>query len=97
MASKLTKNARGKDCQVNLYPYCNGGGETTVFAHANSEDKGWGLKSPDFWGAFCCSDCHDVIDGRRKTDISSEEITACFVRGIYRTLKIQIEDGLIKI
>jgi hypothetical protein len=97
MPSKLTKNARGKDCTVNLYPYCNSNPETVIFAHAPSEDKGMGRKSPDWWGAFCCSTCHDIFDGRMQTELSSEEIKDCFTRGIYRTLKIQIDEGKIKI
>jgi sugar (pentulose or hexulose) kinase len=69
--------------------------ETVVFAHAPSEDKGWSKKSPDWWGADCCSACHDVIDGRRKTELPSSEIYSCQIRGVYRTIKRRIEQGLI--
>lgn len=95
--TKLRKAARGKECTVKIHPYCNMNPETTVLAHAPCEDKGWAKKSPDYWAAFCCSDCHDIIDGRRPVDISPFEIHKCFMRGVYRTLKIQIEEGLIKI
>lgn len=97
MTSKLTKAARGQECTVQIHPYCNMNPETTVFAHAPSEDKGWAKKSPDWWGADCCSDCHDIIDGRRKVDIPVGEIYNCFMRGVYRTIKRRIEKGLIKI
>ena len=95
---KITKHARGQECQIRLYPYCNGNPETTVFCHAWCEDKGVGIKSPDYWGAFGCSTCHDIIDGRmRVDDISMPEIHKAHVNGIYRTWKILIDDEVIKI
>ena len=97
MPSKLTKAARGQDCTIQLHPYCNENPETVVFCHAPSEDKGMGIKSPDWWGAFGCSACHDVVDGRMRTDIPADDVDRSFMRGVYRTLKIQIEQGLIKI
>lgn len=93
MASILTKAARGKGCTIQLHPYCNSNPETTVFCHAPSSRKGWGIKSPDWWGAFGCSDCHDIVDGRRKVDIPKAEIDRCFTRGIFQTMAIQIESG----
>lgn len=95
--SKLTKAARGQGCTVQLHPYCNGNPETTVLAHIGSERKGMGIKSPDYFGVFACSDCHDIIDKRRRVDIPEEEILKCTLRGLYRTLSIQIEMGNIKI
>jgi len=71
--------------------------ETTVLAHAPCEDKGMARKSPDWWGADSCSTCHDIIDGRKKVDVSNEEIKDCHIRGVYRTIKRRIEQGLIKI
>ena len=97
MPSKLTKAARGQECTVQIHPYCNFNPETTVFAHAPSEDKGWSKKSPDWWGADCCSDCHDIIDGRRRVDIPDSELQQCFIRGVYRTIKRRIEQGLIHV
>lgn len=94
-SKKLRDGAKGEQCTVQLHPYCNMDPSTTVFAHANCEDKGIGFKSPDWWGAYACSDCHDVLDGRKKTDIDKHEIDECFVRGIYRTLKRRIDQDLI--
>ena len=95
--SKLTKAARGQECTIQLYPYCNGNPETTVLAHAPCEDKGMSLKSPDWWGADACSTCHDIIDGRMKTDIPREEVYEAHIRGVYRTQRRRIEQGVIKI
>jgi len=95
--SALTKAARGQECTIQIYPYCNGDPETTVFAHAPSEHKGMGLKSPDFWGADACSVCHDIVDGRRNTDIPADEIYRLHIRGVFRTIISRIEKGLIKV
>ena len=53
------------------------------------------LKSPDYFAVYGCSTCHDVIDGRAKTDLSKEEILKCQMRGLERTWKIMIDEGLI--
>lgn len=96
--SKLTDASRGQECTLQIHPYCDWNTETTVFAHANSEDKGIGNKSPDWWGADSCNACHAVVDGRTRTDLSETEILRCVLRGIYRTLRRRIRDqGLIKV
>ncbi len=96
-SKKLTDSARGEECTIQLHPYCNQNPETTVFCHAPSEGKGVGIKSPDWWGAYGCSSCHDIVDMRKRVDvISSQEIKDAHIRGVYRTLKIMIEKGLIK-
>lgn len=97
MPSKFTKSARGEECTLRIYPYCNENPDTTVFAHAPSDDKGMGIKSPDWWGAYSCSDCHDVVDGRRRTEFSIDERNYFHMQGIYRTQKRMIEKGLIKL
>jgi len=96
--SKLTKAARGQECTVRLYPHCNFDISTTVFAHAPSSSKGTSIKSPDWWGADCCSACHDIIDRRKYVDdISDYDLLEAFMRGIFETHHRRIEQGLIKI
>ena len=53
------------------------------------------LKSKDFFAVYGCSSCHDVIDGRTKTDLSKEEILRCQLRALERTWERMIEAGLI--
>lgn len=95
--SKLRTAARGQECTVQLHPYCLWGfTETTVLAHAPSELKGMGNKSPDWWGADACSACHDLVDGRQRVpDLTAEEIYRAHIRGVFRTLQRRIEGGLI--
>lgn len=59
--------ARGRDCTLALPGICNRDPATTVLCHSNrlEDGKGIGLKAPDTEACFGCSDCHDVLDGRR--------------------------------
>lgn len=59
--------ARDRDCTLMLPGVCNRDPATTVLCHSNrlEHGKGIGLKAPDSAACFGCSDCHDVLDGRR--------------------------------
>jgi hypothetical protein len=59
--------ARGRDCTLMLPGVCNRDPATTVLCHSNrlADGKGMALKAPDTEACFGCSDCHDVLDGRR--------------------------------
>ena len=60
--SKITQSAKGEECQVRIPGVCNYDPATVVFAHIGG--GGMGTKQPDTEGAYCCSSCHDVLDGR---------------------------------
>lgn len=90
---KLTRHARMQPCTVRL-PCCNGETDTTVFCHAPSVNRG-GMRDENWWGAFACSSCHDLLDGRTPTDIPLIVIEQAWLRGIHETLRIQFRDGLI--
>jgi len=92
---KLRDFAKGKDCTVQLYPHCSFNTEETVLAHAPCEDKAMSKKSPDWWGAHSCYTCHMILDGQIKADdITQEEKYRCHMRGVYRTQKRIIDEGL---
>ena len=86
---------------MRLFQICNYNPETTVFAHRGS--GGMGMKS--LWGAFACSDCHDVYDGRvpfSAGDISEKgyerglmRIDEAHSRGCFETMEILIRDGVL--
>lgn len=63
----LRKLARGQECCVRL-PGCDGGGETTVLAHLRIRGSGGTGKKPSDmpWGAFCCFNCHRIVDSIAK-------------------------------
>ena len=101
MAINLRKEARGRECQIRIPGVCNGNSETVVLCHLNNKrlfGVGTGQKVPDMFGAWGCSACHDVVDGRRKwtykdTWISEDEIRFTFYEGVFRTMNILLNEG----
>lgn len=81
--------ARNQECQIRIYQVCNYDPETTVWAHYSlCGVSGTGLKAPDLCGAFACSCCHDVIDGRVKSDLTRIQIESHMLHGMVRSLKL---------
>lgn len=95
--SKLREFARGRDCTLRLIPHCNGNPETTILAHLPSPAKGMGLKSPDVCSCLACSSCHDVIDGRQRTDYTRADLAESMLRAHFETLLAMIREGLISV
>lgn len=100
--SKITKSAKGEECQFRIPGVCNRNPETTVFCH-EPNGSGLGMKWPDTEGGYGCSACHDEIDGRTRYKRGSwviygkDEIKIMFYEGARRTRIILLEKGLIKI
>jgi Protein of unknown function (DUF1364) len=94
--SKLTQAARGQDCQVRLPNICNFNPETTVLAHYRLAGTcGTGIKPPDLLGAWACSNCHDVIDGRAHIP-GPFNVKLAHAEGCLRTIYQLIKKGLLK-
>jgi hypothetical protein len=55
------------------------------------------LKNNDLFGAFCCSSCHDAIDGRIKTPFSRDELSLMHYEGMKRTQEYWLNNEMIKI
>ena len=91
--SKLRKSARGQNCTLRLTG-CNYNPETVVLAHIRiNKFCGTGIKPPDYMGCFACSNCHDAIDGRVKSDDTYKDI----LRAQNETLKYWVDNGLVEI
>lgn len=96
--TKIRQSARGQECTLRLFPHCNQRAETVVLCHAPSESSGWAMKSPDHWAAYGCSDCHDIMDGRRhEEDVSELDKLKAWLRGVYLTQQALINEGLMKV
>jgi predicted CxxxxCH...CXXCH cytochrome family protein len=93
---KLRESARGEDCTLRIFPHCNENPETTVLCHLPS-GAGMGQKSPDWYGVYGCSSCHDIIDYRNRQGFSEEEVALFSQVALYRTWERMIDKGLIKI
>lgn len=99
--SKITKSAKGEECQIRIPGICKGNKETVVWCHANGSaaGKGIGMKSYDLLGAYGCQNCHDMYDRRTKPLMmhgSYENIKLMFWEGHARSLVMLIEKGLVK-
>lgn len=93
--TKITKSAKGEECEIRLPGICNFNPETTVYCHIGG--GGMALKANDIHGAYGCSSCHSVLDGGVKSDINKEDLTLYHYDGMVRTQLILLEKGLIKI
>ena len=94
--SKLTKEAKGRECQVRL-PCCNHNPETTVLAHYRLAGTcGVGMKPNDLQGAWACSACHDEID-RRTRLFEHEFVRLAHAEGVIRTIDILVREENIKL
>ena len=84
--------AQGRDCQVRIPGVCNRKSETTVLAHFRLTGiSGLGLKSPDWCGAWACSDCHALVDSSKEPGVQ-----LAFAHGVMRTLRVLFLEGVLK-
>lgn len=91
---KYTKSARGKECQIRL-PGCLFTHDSVVLCHLNG--AGVALKHSNIHGSYGCSNCHDIVDGRKPFDVSQEYILLSHLQGVIRTQVIMIKDGILKL
>lgn len=82
---KRRESAEGEECTLRFFGVCNGRTDTTVYCHSNFlvDGKGTGLKAK--LGCYGCDKCHDVLDGRRRTHLTYEELEAEFLRAVQET------------
>lgn len=95
MSKKITDSARDEDCTVRIPGVCNFNRETTVFAHIPGIRFGHGVGIKTKLGAYACSCCHDVIDGRVKSHFSADGLKLMHYEGVMETLIKLEEKGLI--
>ncbi|EOI1370258.1 DUF1364 domain-containing protein [Serratia ureilytica] len=91
--SKLTKEARGRECQVRILGVCNFNPETTVLAHYRLAGTcGTAIKPDDTQAAWACSACHDEVD-RRTRLIDANDARLMHAEGVMRTQEILRKEG----
>ncbi len=94
---KLRDNAKDKPCMVNL-DCCNGNSATTVLAHIYPKGtNGMGMKGLDLIATWACSSCHDVLDGRVKSNYSREELLSIGFESALKTIEELYHDGMITV
>ena len=90
--SKIRSSARGEDCSLRL-GQCSSN-ETVVLCHIGRL-RGMAIKCGDHFGVYACSNCHDVIDGRVKSQFSKLELQAEKLRALEETQQKLINKGLL--
>lgn len=93
----LRKLARDRPCLVRL-PGCDGGGETTVLAHYRLAGiSGIGIKSPDLLGAWCCYNCHQLVDRHaHMANLTQQDVKIAHLEGVLRTIAALVREGAIE-
>lgn len=90
--SKIRKSARGEECTL-LLGNCSPP-ETVILAHIG-KGRGMGFKCSDHFAVYSCSNCHDIIDGRKKTEYTKGELAEIKIIALERTQKKLIDKGLL--
>lgn len=95
--TNLRDAARGEACEIRSQ-VCNYNTETTVLAHYRLIGvSGMSQKSPDLIGAHACSDCHDLVDGRRHIEgLTRTDVQLLHLQGVVRTQAKLIRRGLLR-
>ena len=95
---KILDYARGQECQIRLPGVCNENPETVVACHIRQYEfgAGIGIKPDDCCVAYCCSSCHDQLDGRTATKFKADWISGQFYKASIRTMRILFRDGVVK-
>jgi hypothetical protein len=94
VSEKIRASAKGEKCTVRQPDCCNFNTETTVFAHLPVGQRGTAIKTPDLFGVYACSNCHDAIDRRSKgTKIAPADL----LRALTETQMRLVEKGLLLI
>lgn len=82
----LRQKARGQQCTMMLEGVCNHDNTTTVGAHVYLPGHGkMGGKTSDLHIAWLCSACHDVLDGRVKSNHDRDFVRARAYEAVLRT------------
>lgn len=90
--TKITKSARGEDCTLMLGE-CSGN-ETVVLCHIG-KNRGMGIKCSDHFAVYACSNCHDIIDGRKRPLYGWEMVDQAKLNALERTQQKLIDKGLL--
>jgi hypothetical protein len=94
---KIRQAAKGESCALLLPGVGQHDPATVVWAHSPflGDGKRMGGKAYEFCGCFACHPCHDILDGRVKTDLERESLRAHFNEAMKQSL-IRLWNGGIK-
>lgn len=93
----LRRYAQGKPCTIRVPAECSFDPSTSVLAHIRLAGiTGGGQKAPDLLAAIACGICHDLVDGRRKSQHwTVEQLRLMHFEGVIRTQYLLIQEGIL--
>lgn len=98
---KVLDSAKGQPCAFRFPGICQGGTETTVWAHLNGAryGKGAGIKAHDILGGHACFHCHSYLDTGHgtKPQMGHDTFLECVLGGVTETLVRLIVSGLVSV
>lgn len=90
--TKIRKSARGEDCSLRL-GMCSSP-ETVILAHIG-RNRGIAIKCADYFAVYACANCHDIIDGRSKSEFTKDELNSEKLRALEETQGKLVNKGLL--
>lgn len=96
--SKITESAKGKPCQLRIPGHCRHDTEHTVCCHLRRPGvAGTALKPDDVLSVRGCDVCHEIIDGKRKSEFSREQLDTFMLDAFCRTILQYKKEKLISV
>ena len=92
VSQKLRDSARDKTCTLRLTG-CGHDDGTVVLAHIPCNQRGTGMKGPDLIACFACDNCHSILDGRRRGEVTEGDL----IRALAETQLIWFREGLLTV
>ena len=95
---RLLYSSRGQCCTLR-FPGCRNNVDTTIAAHSNQRKHGGGvgLKQHDIFSVDACSHCHDIYDGRVKSEMVRWQKEDAFNKALAETTLRRLRDGSLKV
>lgn len=94
-SQRYVDGSRGQPCTLRCSDFCDGGGDTTVFAHIRDRHTGRSIKASDVSGADACFYCHALFDGHAGAPLPPEVWLFHALRGLQETIENRISRGLL--
>ncbi len=92
----LRTYARDKPCDIRVPEHCSFDPRTSVWCHVRLIGvSGLGLKAPDILGCVGCQVCHDIVDGRRKSQFGPGERRLMLLEGVMRRQAILVSEKVL--
>lgn len=92
---KLLGSARGQICTLRVSAICLDG--ESVACHVGLRGSAIGGKVSDIFVAYGCNNCHAVIDGQMKSDLTPDELTIQKARANQETIQMMLDKGILKL